>query len=95
MRPFSQRTVSCPRLVQTLTSFEVRPLSIEATAAAQEPVPEDRVSPTPRSQNRTSISCLLMTRMNSTFVLLGKRVAFDLVADLAPDDAGREEALDE
>ena len=31
---------------------------MEATAAAQEPVPEDMVSPTPRSQKRTSISPL-------------------------------------
>ena len=39
-----------------------------ATAAAQEPVPEDMVSPTPRSQNRTSISLSFNTFTNSTFI---------------------------
>src|SRR5208337_5056033 len=39
-----------------------------ATAAAQEPVPEDIVSPAPRSQKRTSISLRFNTLTNSTFI---------------------------
>src|SRR5579884_3510624 len=45
---------------------------MDATAAAQDPVPEDAVWPTPRSQKRTSISRLEITLTNSTFVRLGK-----------------------
>ena len=45
-----------------------------ATAAPADPVPEARVSPTPRSQKRTSIaSGRDRTRTNSTFVLRGKK----------------------
>src|SRR5208337_4432124 len=44
------------------------PLWMEATAAAQEPVPDDIVSPTPRSQKRTSISFSFMILTNSTFI---------------------------
>src|SRR2546422_3369444 len=44
---------------------------MQATAAPQEPVPEDAVSPTPRSQKRTSISRREITFTNSTFVRRG------------------------
>ena len=49
-------TVCIPPGACTRTGDFALPVWIEATAAAQEPVPEDMVSPTPRSQKRTSIS---------------------------------------
>ena len=50
-----------------------RPLTIAATAALAEPVPEARVYPTPRSQKRTRISPREGTDTNSTLVLRGKK----------------------
>ena len=45
---------------------------MDATAAAQEPEPEESVIPTPRSQKRTRISFFETTLTNSTFVPFGK-----------------------
>jgi len=41
---------------------------MEALAAAQVPVPEEVVGPTPRSKMRISIVALSSTRANSTLV---------------------------
>ena len=48
----SKRTVCAPPGACTATGVWVRPVVIAATAAAHEPVPEDCVSPTPRSKKR-------------------------------------------
>lgn len=66
-------TSSTPALVRTRTRRPVRPDSTAATTAAQLPVPDDLVSPTPRSQKCTSISDLESTWTNSTLVRFGKR----------------------
>ena len=96
MRSFSQCTVSWPRLVQTLTSFEVRPLSIEATAAAQEPLPGGQGLPDAPFPEQ-DLDLLPVDDPDELDVgLLGKEgMALDLGADLVPEDARGEEALDE
>jgi hypothetical protein len=56
-----------------------------AVAAAEVPVPDEVVGPTPRSKMRISISCSLTTRTNSTLVLLGKiAMRVDLRAESHP-----------
>src|SRR3954454_16854239 len=62
-----RRTVCVPPGACTLTAESVRPGLIAATADAHEPVPEDRVSPAPRSKNRARRSNLLSTATNSMF----------------------------
>src|SRR5207245_57282 len=64
-------TARTPARVLTLTSRSASPFTTQATAAPQEPVPEDAVSPTPRSQKRTAISRREITFTNSTFVRRG------------------------
>jgi len=59
----------------TVTGDATRPLAIAATAAAHDPVPEDCVSPTPRSNSRISISFGLRTTTYSTLVPCGIAVA--------------------
>ena len=64
----SQRTVCEPPGDVTRSGDCDLPLAIAATAAAHDPVPEERVSPTPRSKILISISPLVRTRTSSTFV---------------------------
>src|SRR5215467_4010652 len=64
-------TESVPPRVLIETVRPVRPSRAHDTAAAHDPVPDELVQPTPRSQNRTSISLDEIGRMNSTFVRLG------------------------
>src|SRR5262252_2368317 len=74
-RPFScHSTTNVPAFARTVTFLSVFPVRIDATVAPHEPVPDALEWPTPRSQNRTSISLLFNTRMNSTFVRFGKAV---------------------
>src|SRR5271166_761222 len=61
-------TVCAPPGACTRTGELTLPLWMDATAAAQEPVPDDIVSPTPRSQKRTSISFAPFTFTYSTFI---------------------------
>ena len=84
------RTVSEPMLVQTLTLFSVRPLSMEATAAAQEPLPEDSVSPDAALPEQ-DLDLLPVDDADELDVrpVGEERVGFDLLADLVPDDRGR------
>ena len=49
----------------------IRPFSTQATAVAQQPVPQARVSPVPRSHTRIFTWCLSTTCTNSVLVLLG------------------------
>src|SRR5579884_2722993 len=64
----SQRTICAPPGARTSSGDCARPLWMAATAAAQEPVPEDCVSPTPRSKMRSSTSPGPSTLTNSTLV---------------------------
>src|SRR5574340_1537716 len=50
----SQAMVSWPPRVATLTGLSSRPRRMPATTAAQAPVPHDRISPEPRSEEHTS-----------------------------------------
>ena len=59
-----------------------------AVAAAALPVPDEVVGPTPRSKMRTSISCSLRIRTNSTLVWLGKSRWPQTGADGLPGFAG-------
>src|SRR5487761_461487 len=54
-----------------------------ATTAPHDPVPEEAVSPTPRSQYLTSISRREITRTNSTFVRFGKSGWFSISLPIA------------
>src|SRR5579872_399171 len=65
------RTVCTPPGACTLTGEAARPMLIAAAADAQEPVPDELVSPTPRSKKRTRMSNLLSTTTNSTFTPSG------------------------
>src|SRR5271157_2419009 len=65
-------TVCVPPGACTRTGELTLPVWMEAVAAADEPVPDDIVSPTPRSQKRTSISWSLRSVTNSTLVPCGK-----------------------
>src|SRR5215831_667926 len=65
------RTASVPPRVLIETARPVKSNIAADTAAAHDPVPDELVQPTPRSQNRTSISLDEIGRMNSTFVRLG------------------------
>src|SRR5208337_3774351 len=72
----SKRTVCGPPGAITVTGEVARPLVIAATADAHDPVPEDCVSPAPRSNIRISISWaprsfLPLTRTYTTFVPCG------------------------
>src|SRR5215475_12677923 len=72
-RPFCcHSTISVPAFARTVTFLSVFPVRIDATVAPHEPVPDALEWPTPRSQNRTSISLLFNTRMSSTLVRFGK-----------------------
>src|SRR5262245_3458778 len=53
---FSQRIWRFPANVFTVTGLSTILFRIAATLAPHEPVPDDNVKPTPRSQKRTSIS---------------------------------------
>src|SRR5438105_7642187 len=76
----SQRTVCTPPGAITSTGDVQRPEAMAATAEAQEPVPEDWVSPTPRSKKRTSALCLFVMRSEEHTSELQSRV--DLVCRL-------------
>src|SRR5262249_916518 len=65
--PCCKRTICGPPGACTLTGDCARPLSIAAPAAALEPVPEECVSPTPRSKKRTSIADFASTCTSSAF----------------------------
>src|SRR5215471_8489732 len=72
------RTASVPPRVLIETARPVKPNIAADTAAAHDPVPDEFVHPTPRSQNRTSMSVDEMGRMNSTLVRFGNR-SFDSI----------------
>src|SRR5262249_25645015 len=65
------RTLRVPPRVFIETTRPVKPNSADVTAAAHDPVPDEFVHPTPRSQNLTSISLDETGWMNSTFVRPG------------------------
>src|SRR5215472_11089352 len=71
-------TESVPPRVLIETVRPVRPSRAHDTAAAHDPVPDELVHPTPRSQNRTSISLDEIGWMNSTLVRFGNR-SFDSI----------------
>jgi len=60
----SQRTVCAPPGVCTLTGDRARPEKMAATAEAHDPVPEERVSPTPRSKKNACSASALATFTN-------------------------------
>src|ERR1035441_8990341 len=68
----SQATVCAPPGAATVSGDLASPSAIAAVAAAELPVPEEEVGPTPRSKMRISISVGLTMRTNSTFVCWGK-----------------------
>ena len=69
----SQRMSSVPPRNCTATSLPVRPVRWQATATAQAPVPQARVSPAPRSQTRMRTCPASMSCTNSVLVRLGNQ----------------------
>src|SRR6267378_6373362 len=63
----SVRTICAPPGACTRTGDSAFPDAMAAIATAQDPVPEDLVSPTPRSKNRACRSCTPSATTTSMF----------------------------
>src|SRR4051794_5092141 len=72
-RPSAISTSSTPPASVTVTGLVHQPLATAAAAAATELVPEDCVSPAPRSHTPTRSACGPSTATSWTFVRSGKR----------------------
>src|SRR5690606_1215663 len=71
--PSCQAISSTPPRVWTRTGESRTPRRMPATAAAQAPVPQARVSPAPRSYTRRRTECRSTTSMKPTFTRWAKR----------------------
>src|SRR5579864_95653 len=74
--PASRRTSCVPPGACTFTDDSARLVAMAATADAHDPVPEDIVSPAPRSKNRTFTSCLPAGETHSTLTPCSNRPLF-------------------
>ncbi len=88
----SQVTTCDPPGANTVSGETQRRKASAAVAAAEVPVPEDVVGPTPRSKMRTSISCSLSDADKFGVCLVGKiAMRADFGADALPGSARNSE----
>ena len=74
--PSRSSTCRSPPARCTVTGLSHQPLATQAALAATALVPDESVSPAPRSQTPTVMSCSPSTRTSWTFVRSGKRSWF-------------------